>query len=758
MFCVSCKKEVPDGIKFCPYCGSKQEVQPVAEPVVEIPAAVEEPVQEEYSAPVEEVYAPVEEPAALDTELLDIPSESDEDKAASVMEETQYIPYEEPVMYQPQPVVQAPPQPPFAGGYYPDINSVPQGGYAVPPQPAPAPATPPKKKKSAALIVVPIILAVFLIIAIFVFGIIFAIFDKNKNSEKQDYITYLTANELYYAEKDNLHSPIKIADIDYDDEAYYFVVENTVVRGDDVFFIQDVEYIGGNPVFSVYVKNTKKNDEAKKIDSDVTSCYFAVDPKGEKVVYTKDSVVYYSDLENTYSIASDVVGWCVDDSVENVMFLRDDGETLSLCTAEITKNASPEILSGEITVLYSVNDDMSRILYSKEDGLYICENGAEKFVDSDVEEVYGEGDYGTFYYVTVSENGVSKSTYFNDDLAATDSYVTEPNLSDYQQYYYGYSFTSPEYYDALEEYNVKLNRDKVREMAATPIVSYDLYYFDGTAANPVCRDVDMYETDYDNSRIVFKCYDAVKANKFRMSDLSVIEDFETKLLDARNQTLTTCFASGSKIARDISFEKAADFKFTDDAVYYLDNCNYIGDSSTPNGELKKITVASDGTVSSALIDREVNFCTVLNDEGKTGYFKSLNSQGCGKFYVDGKLIADGVFMHGVDYVDGKYYLLRNYSYTANKGELCVVENGEITVVSDAVSGYNTDTEGKVFYSSDVKSDSDYNYTFSINCYDGKNSSLMASDTVAWNVQPDYFLECDKGMMMLLTGYRNYYHE
>jgi hypothetical protein len=115
-------------------------------------------------------------------------------------------------------------------------------------------------------------------------------------------------------------------------------------------------------------------------------------------------------------------------------------------------------------------------------------------------------------------------------------------------------------------------------------------------------------------------------------------------------------------------------------------------------------------------------------------------------------------MHGVDYVDGKYYLLRNYSYTANKGELCVVENGEITVVSDAVSGYNTDTEGKVFYSSDVKSDSDYNYTFSINCYDGKNSSLMASDTVAWNVQPDYFLECDKGMMMLLTGYRNYYHE
>lgn len=733
MICVKCKKDVPDGIKFCPYCGSKQDVQPVVK---------------EQSAPAGQTYIPVTESAAPKIDGFKVPSRDDDDKTVSLMGETQYIPKKEHVTHQTQ--TQTPP--PFAGGYYPNVNPVLQDTYTAP---SPEPAVPAKKKKSPALIIVPIIFAVLIIIAISVFAILFGILDKNKGSEKADYITYLTSNELYYAEKDSLNNPIKIADVNYDDAAYYYVVENTVVRGDKVFYIQDVEYVDNGPVFSVYMRNAKKNGEPVKIDSDVTSCYFAVDPKGEKVVYTKDSVVYYNDLESAYRIASDVEGWCVDENVENIMFLRNDGETLALCTAKVTENASPEILVSGITELHMINDDMTEIVYEKEDGLYICENGNEKFIDDKIEGFYAE-DGETFYYVVASDEGVAKSTYFNDDLAAGDAYVTEPDINDYQQYYYGFSFTSPEYYDALEEYNVKLNRDRVRALAAEKIYSYDLCYYNGTAGTVVCKDVDTFNIYCDGSQIVFDCYDAVKARKFNMSDLSVVEDFETYLLEARNETVTTYYASGSKIARDIAFENADQFKFLDKTVYYLDNCN--SNTVISAGDLKKIAVASDGTVTSTLIDREVNSILILDDAGKLGYFKELNNNQCGKFYVDGELIEEKVLVNNVSYIDGKYYLLKNYNMSTNKGELCIVENGETSVVSETASGYNTRMEGVLFYSSDMKSDSDYSYTFNINCYDGKDSALMASDAVTWQVQPDYFLGCDKEIMVFLTGYRNYYYE
>lgn len=735
MICIGCKKEVPDGIRFCPYCGSKQEALPV-----------EQPVQEEFvpvAEPEFEPVAPADEPAA---EFV-APVTEDNFETVAVEDEVQYIPADEPA------VQQMPPQPPAEDVYSFDTNVVPQNSCTAPPQPEPKPK---KKKKSAALIVITVILALFIIFAIIVFGIIFAVINKNKDDGNQEYVTYLVSNELYYAEKENLENPIKIADIDYDDEAYYYIVENTVARGDNVFFVQDVEYVDGNPVFSIYMKNIRKNSEPVKISSDVTSGYFAVDPEGEKVIYSKDSAVYYSDIDNSYRIASDTVGWCVDDGVENIMFLRDDGKTLSLCTAEITKNASPKSIVSGITLLHSVSDDMTKAVYSKEKELYVYSDGSEIFVDDNVEVVYGE-EYETFYYVVSSENGVSKSTYFNDDLAGSDSLITEPDINNYREYYYGFSFTSPEYYDALEEYNVKLNRDKVRAMAATPVSSYDLFYFNGDSGTLVCEDVDLINTDYDDSRIVFNCYDAVKAKKFNMSDLKVIEDFDKLLLEAREKTVTTCFASGSKIAREITFGQTANFEFTDTAIYYLDNSISYDNSPISKGELKKITVTSDGYATSSLIERDVNYFSIIDEDGRAGYFKEVNSNNCGKFYVDGEMIADDVFIYGAEYAEGKYYLFRNYDYKANQGELCIIENGETATISETASGFSTGTDGYVFYSSDMRSDSEYNYTFNINSYDGNKSVTVASDVVTWSVQPDYFLECDKDTMMLLTGYRNYYY-
>lgn len=736
MICIGCKKEIPDAIRFCPYCGSKQEAGEQFAPVTR------------SAEPVIETIAPAVKPAEDNSAF----ARADDDKTVSLMGETQSLFQRDSVTPQTQTRTQT--QPPFERGYYPNVDSAPKNEYTVPPQPDPKPQ---KKKKSAALIIVLIIFAFLIIVAIVVFGILFAIIDKNKDDGKQEYITYLVSNELYYAEKENINNPIKIADIDYDDEAYYYVVENTVARGDSVFYVQDVEYVEGNPVFSVYMKNIKKNSEPVKISGDVTSGYFAVDPKGEKVIYTQDSVVYYSDLEEAHRIAGDVIGWCVDDSVESIMFLRDDGETMTLCAAEITENASPEKLVDGIALLHSVSDDMTKIIYSKENGLYIYQDGAEKFISADVEDVYGE-DYETFYYVAKSEEGVSKSTYFNDDLASSDANITEPDINNYREYYYGFSFTSPEYYDALEAYNVKLNRDKVREMAATPISSYDLYYYNGNSGTLVCKDVELFNIYYDDSRIVFNSYDAVSAKKFNMSDLSVIEDFETFLLESRSGTLTTCFASGSEVAREITFGQTSAFEFTDDAVYYLDNHIYYEDSLVSKGDLKKITVASDGTATSSLIERDVNHFSIINDEGKVGYFKEINSKNCGKFYVDGELIEDDVFIYSVNYTDGKYYLFKGYDYNANKGELCIVENGETSIISETASGYNSRMEGHVFYSSDMKSDAEYNYTFNINSYDGTESVLMASDAIAWNILSDYFLECDKDTMIFLTGYRYYYSE
>ncbi|MBQ3202523.1 MAG: zinc-ribbon domain-containing protein [Clostridia bacterium] len=63
MFCNKCGNPIPDGSAFCPACGNKIEVAPVAPaPVVEAPVA---PVQPVYAAPVAPQPAPKKKPNVL---------------------------------------------------------------------------------------------------------------------------------------------------------------------------------------------------------------------------------------------------------------------------------------------------------------------------------------------------------------------------------------------------------------------------------------------------------------------------------------------------------------------------------------------------------------------------------------------------------------------------------------------------------------------------------------------------------------------
>lgn len=70
MWCTQCGKQLPDGSKFCEFCGTKVELEePAAEPVIEEPV-VEEPVVEE---PVVETAAEV--PEVVEAEPVAVPVE-----------------------------------------------------------------------------------------------------------------------------------------------------------------------------------------------------------------------------------------------------------------------------------------------------------------------------------------------------------------------------------------------------------------------------------------------------------------------------------------------------------------------------------------------------------------------------------------------------------------------------------------------------------------------------------------------------------
>ena len=94
---------------------------------------------------------------------------------------------------------------------------------------------------------------------------------------------------------------------------------------------------------------------------------------------------------------------------------------------------------------------------------------------------------GTFYYTVVKERNVKLADYIEDDLAETDRAITEPVKSDYEREVtsgfgtgaYTRRVVDDQYYDDLERWQRKLERDELRQWlkgVEVPVKYTELYF------------------------------------------------------------------------------------------------------------------------------------------------------------------------------------------------------------------------------------------------------------------------------------------
>lgn len=579
-------------------------------------------------------------------------------------------------------------------------------------------------KKSKKKIIIPII--VFLILAIA--AVAFFLFKGSNKVEEKKNLFYVKNDSLYVVDDKDSSVSYLIDDIEVGkDSAAKYSARYAQVCGKSIFYLQDIDSYSN---YSLYTK-TVGSDDSVKVVSGISSHEISTD--GSRVVYLKNDDLYFNDLDQEVKLAKNVVGWCADDELKKAFYIvadSEEGATASVFFVDISAEAKPVKISNNVSKVQYVSDDLSKMVYLKNGSVYFYSNGESKKTVGDAKDIFGiSNGSNTFYFTKENSDGISKNIYFNDDIAEKDKKMTEPKKSDYQNYFtYGYSiysYTSDAYYDALEEYENKENRDKVREKAKESFKSYDLYYFDGESEKLICKDIDTDIELCKDNKIVFSAYDSGKIKKFKMSDLNYVSDFEKFVLAARESTATTYYANAGALAKQ-EFKNAENFKLKDNVLYYLADCKKDEKTKLTYGNLTSITQDADGTITESVVFEDIFYTYYCFSDGSIGYFKDVkevNKANSGDFYVDEKLISSDVYVGRINYNNGNFYFFKDFDYNSFEGTLCIVKDSEIESISDNVGGILIE-DGRVFYTTNYN---ETGKTYDLYEYKESESVLIDND-------------------------------
>ena len=583
-------------------------------------------------------------------------------------------------------------------------------------------------KKSKKKIIIPII--VFLVLAIA--AVAFFLLKGSDKVEEKKNLFYVKDDSLYVVDDKDSSVSYLIDDIEVGkDCAAKYSASYAQICGKSIFYLQDIDSYSD---YSLYTK-TVGSDDSVKVASGISSHEISTD--GSRIVYLKNDDLYFNDLDQEVKLAKNVVGWCADDELKKAFYIvadSEEGATASVYSVDISAEAKPVKISNNVSKVKYVSDDLSKMIYLKNGSVYFYSNGESQKAVSDAKDTYGLYNGGNaFYFTKENSDGISKNIYFNDDIAEKDKKMTEPKKSDYQSYfkfgYSTYSYTSDAYYDALEEYENKENRDEVREKAKESFKSYDLYYFDGESEKLICKDIDTDIELCKDNKIVFSAYDSGKIKKFKMSDLNYVSDFEKFVLAARESTATTHYANAGVLTKQ-EFKNAENFKIKDNVLYYLADCKNDEKTKLTYGNLTSITQNEDGTITESVVLEDIFYTYYCFSDGSIGYFKDVkevNETYSGDFYVGEKLISSDVYVKSIDYNNGNFYFFKDFDYKSFEGTLCIAKDSEVKNIADNVCVVWI-VDGRVFYETDFNETGE---TYDL--YEYKESkSVMIGDDISYH--------------------------
>lgn len=486
--------------------------------------------------------------------------------------------------------------------------------------------------------------------------------------------------------------------------------------------------------YTLYCRDmTAKNVQAgTKIDSDVKEDY-QINEAGTLVFYIKsDGSFYYSDKKDKTKIDSDVSKFYISADGGRVLYIKSDD---SLYQRDMGAKKDKEKVSGDATLL-GYAKDLSTYYYSKGNDLYrkAFDKDGES-VASDMHAFVASFDDGSAYYTKGDSSSASLYDYVDDDMAASDASITEPQYSDYETQtpttdFFGYTYNDTQfdedgYEKACEAYSEKEQRNTLRSELKSDTVDVPddtLYYYDGSSETSVAENYSELKTRSSaGAAVIYGVGSGAVPNKTKLSDITSASDFETKVEDELKSAEKTHVAVK---ANDIELdEQQADyfsFNPSGTAYDYLDQ--YSTDQSS--GTLMEGKIEKDRSDSPTEVDDDVCAFAFPKKGDTLIYLKNMENDS-GDLYVNKTKVDSDVSRYVVmlDNSSAVAYLT-DYSEKAETGTLRLYNGKKSVKISDDVNSAQMEDSSHLVYIGNYDSGTGSGDLF---CYDG-SSKVKTVDT------------------------------
>lgn len=558
--------------------------------------------------------------------------------------------------------------------------------------------------------------------------------DNEVNSLLKQDQTYVVGEDIY-SDKD-------------DTGGRYDSVANQVQLTEDnkyIFYPKKKTYENGSWTFTLYYREYgKEKAEEVKVDSDVTF-YYAVDK--DHIFYIKDPktkklYLYSVNTDKEEKIATDVTWFRISEDHKYILWETYDKDE-KLYVQDVAMKNNEEKLDNDISYVVAVSDDFQKIVYRKDDVLYVMRNltEKEKIADSVAHEYvyFQENGAMEIYYAADKDGKKGKkdkesfdlSIFINDDYAAEDANITEPNEDDYTTVEYVPSFWGVReeyvtdwnaYNAARDKYNEKMERDYVREelgwylqngISSTFSGSYEAYYYSdaGETTDPQ-RIVEDGIINYLTAGSVMMYYILDKENtepvklSTLMNSMNSEADIEAMVQDVLLPALKIqMFYQGNMTELDLDFEDffdEYDGGLTRIAVNEkMKECYLFLEKVTEDGDwvydLYKTGLQSDGSLE--LVTEECGSIELITDEG-IYYTTDVDDNGAGDLYYNTEKIDSDVDTYSCRKLEKGGILYITDPDDDGAGTLYKYVKEEPEKISDDVADYIERKDGSIIFLKD----------------------------------------------------------
>lgn len=570
-----------------------------------------------------------------------------------------------------------------------------------------------------------------------------------KKGKAVDYLVYLKDNELTMA-KVGKYEPKTVTEKFFDDEddasmsRYVYSLVSYSKDGKYIFYPSKLEYDNDDSFDLYYRLIGKDKAQEEKIDSDVIE-YALFD--NNKVVYIKDSddrKLYIYDGKESQKIASDVNSFTISDDGKMVLWRSTSEDDTKIYVQDTQLKKDKIKLDSDIDAILDYSENFERIVYKKNDKLYVMENLNDKeSIASDVDSVKVEdidGDMKIYYTKLEDTQTLCKYDFVDDDLLSQDEKIQEPLLSDYQTITYVDSFwgtkekieTDDAYYDAQEAYSEKLQRDYWREnlKMEEELGVIELYCYDHKSgeSTKLFEGIDDFSSVSYNMTAFYYVDSEKLANSVKFSDIAENGgEFPDSMGKKISEALSIVYLYDGEMyeiempEEDLGREQELSFRsfqkgqilyalveeYDDDWMYTI----YAYDYGSKNAKWELV----GEEVAGLLYMNEKDICYVNDEED---------------LYYNGEKIDSDVHTYEFSWCgDGNFLYYTDVNKDGDEGTLKFYKDGESVKISDDVALGST----KCFYMDYVAFLTDYSFKKNygdLNVYDGKEVIKVDDEVTA----------------------------